>query len=103
MGVVREDRGAYFRVLSGLLRAGGAAGEAQEFGWGPETPRAVIEKFATMQMVEVHLPVSDGRRLQMERYTQPGRDLELPMTHMGLHLPPQPPPRISATGQLARN
>lgn len=70
---------------------------------GGLSPRAVIEKFATMQMVEVHLPVSDGRRLQMERYTQPGRDLELLMTHMGLQLPPQPPPRISATGQLARN
>lgn len=70
---------------------------------GGLTPRAVIEKFATMQMVEVHLPVSDGRRLQMERYSQPGRDLELLLTRMGLHLPPQAPPRINATGQLARN
>jgi transposase len=70
---------------------------------GGLTPRAVIEKFAEMQLVEVHLPVSDGRRLQMERYTQPGRDLEVLMTRMGVHLPPQAPPRINATGQVVRN
>jgi transposase len=70
---------------------------------GGLTPRAVIEKFATMQMVDVHLPVSDGRRLKMARYTQPDRDLKLLMARMGLELPPQPPPRITSAGELASN
>jgi hypothetical protein len=58
------------------------------------TPRAVLEKFATLQMVDVHLPTSDGRHLEMSRYTQPDKDLKLLLTCMGLELPPQPPPKI---------
>lgn len=58
------------------------------------TPRAVIEKFATLQMVDVHVPTNDGRHLEMPRYTQPDKDLKLLLTRMGLELPPQPPPRI---------
>src|SRR5690348_4313608 len=33
------------------------------------TPRAVIEKFKTVQMIDVHLPTSDGRLLILPRYT----------------------------------
>ncbi len=62
---------------------------------GGLTPRSVLEKFATMQMVEVKVPTSDGRELEMPRYSQPDKDLELLLTRMGLELPPQPPPRIS--------
>jgi hypothetical protein len=65
------------------------------------TPRAVIEKFATLQMVDVHLPTSDGRRLEMKRYTQPDKDLRLLLARMGLELPPQPPPKITSNGALA--
>ena len=35
------------------------------------TPREVIAKFKTMQMVDVHLPTTDGRELVLSRYTQP--------------------------------
>ena len=38
------------------------------------TPRAVLEKFATVQMVDVHLPTTDGRQLILPRYTQPDPD-----------------------------
>jgi hypothetical protein len=31
----------------------------------------VIEKFKTMQMVDVKLPTTDGRELTLSRYTQP--------------------------------
>ena len=35
------------------------------------TPRAILEKFATIQMVDVHLPTTDGRSLTLPRHTQP--------------------------------
>ena len=33
------------------------------------TPRAIIEAFATIQLVDVHLPTTDGRHLVMPRHT----------------------------------
>jgi hypothetical protein len=30
---------------------------------GPFPPRSVIEKFAAMQMLDVHIPTTDGREL----------------------------------------
>jgi len=60
------------------------------------TPRAVLEKFATIQMVDVHLPTTDGRHLVLSRYTQPNKDHQLLLQQLKLNLPPQPPPRISA-------
>jgi hypothetical protein len=38
------------------------------------TPRAVLEKFATIQMLDVHFPTTDGRQLILSRYTQPEAD-----------------------------
>jgi hypothetical protein len=35
------------------------------------TPRAVIEKMASIQMIEVHLPTTDGRQVILSRYTEP--------------------------------
>ena len=58
------------------------------------TPRAVIEKFAAIQMVDVHLPTSDGRELVLTRHTQPDDDHRLLLHQLGLRLPEQPPPRI---------
>ena len=60
------------------------------------TPRAVIEKFAAIQMVDVHLPTSDGRELVLPRHTQPDDDQRLLLHQLGLRLPEQPPPRIRA-------
>ena len=58
------------------------------------TPRAVLEKFATVQMLDVHLPTTDGREIILPRYTQPDTDLQLLLHEMKLTLPAQPPPRI---------
>ncbi len=58
------------------------------------TPRAVLEKFAALQMVDVHLPTTDGRHLVLSRYTQPEKDLRLLLNQLKLELPPQPPPTI---------
>lgn len=41
------------------------------------TPRAILEKFKSMQMIDVHLPTTDGRNLILPRYTQPEKDLLL--------------------------
>lgn len=58
-------------------------------------PRSPLEKFAAVQMVDVHIPTSDGRTLILSRYTQPERDLQLLLARLKLELPAQPPPRIT--------
>ena len=58
------------------------------------TPRAVLEKFAAVKMLDVHLPTTDGRELVLTRHTEPDADLRLLLAHMKLNLPAQPPPRI---------
>jgi len=58
------------------------------------TARTVLEKFSTMQMVDVHLPTTDGRHLILPRYTQPDRDQKLLLAQLRFRLPDQPPPRI---------
>ena len=60
------------------------------------TPRAILEKFATLQMLDVHLPTTDGRHLVLPRYTQPERDHQLLIDQLQLKLPEQPTPRILA-------
>ena len=61
------------------------------------TPRSALEKFATLQMLDVHLPTSDGREIIMARYTHPEKDLQLILDQLKLTLtlPEQAPPRIS--------
>ena len=60
------------------------------------TPRAVLEKFAAVQMVDVHLPTTDGRHLVLSRYTQPEKDLQLLLSQLKLILPEQLPPKIKS-------
>jgi hypothetical protein len=64
------------------------------------TARTALEKFAAMQMIDVHLPTTDGRELLLTRYTQPEPELQLLINQLKLELPPQPPPRISASAGL---
>jgi hypothetical protein len=61
--------------------------------------RSALEKFAAVQMIDVHLPTTDGRELLLTRYTEPEPELRLLIQQLRLNLPPQPPPRI-ATGRL---
>ena len=60
------------------------------------TPRSVLEKFAAVQMIDVHLPTSDGREVILSRYTQPEKELRLILDQMKWQLPEQPPPKITA-------
>ena len=61
------------------------------------TARSALEKFAAVQMIDVCLPTTDGRELQLTRYTQPEPELQLLLKQMKLVLPPQPPPKITAS------
>jgi hypothetical protein len=60
------------------------------------TTRRALEKFAAVQMVDVHIPTTDGRELWLTRYTQPEPELKLLLERLKLTLPSQPPPRITA-------
>lgn len=63
---------------------------------GGLTARAVLDKFATIQMLDVQFPTTDGRTLILSRYTEPTIDHKLLLEQLNLTLPPQPPPRITA-------
>lgn len=69
---------------------------------GGLTPRAVLDKFALIQMLDVHFPTTDGRLLVLSRHTQPEADQKILLEQLKLTLPPQPPPRITAKGKLVQ-
>lgn len=60
------------------------------------TPRSVLEKMASIQMLDVHLPTTDGRELRMSRHTQPLPEHQMILEKLKLKLPEQPKPRIHA-------
>lgn len=61
------------------------------------TPRSVLDKMAAMQMLDVHLPTTDGRTIVLSRYTEPEADQAILLQLLKISLPAQPPPRITAT------
>jgi Transposase DDE domain len=65
------------------------------------TTRRALEKFAAVQMIDVHIPTNDGRELTLTRYTQPEPDLRLLLEQLKLVLPAQPPPKITAQHAVA--
>ena len=66
------------------------------------TPRSLFEKFSAVQMIDVHIPTTDGRELQLTRYTQPEPELMLLLKRLKLELPDQPPPKITAAQAAAK-
>jgi transposase len=81
------------RRREGLLPARDARTSAEAFGPGTAT-RSVLEKFCAVQMIDVHVPITDGRELMLTRYTQP--ELKLLLEKLRIALPPQSPPKITA-------
>src|SRR3981189_1654100 len=59
------------------------------------TARSALDKFAAVQMIDVHLPTTDGREILLTRYTHPEPELQLVIHRLQLRLPPQPPPRLT--------
>ena len=68
---------------------------------GGLTPRAVLDKFADIQMLDVRFPTTDGRTLILSRYTELNPDQRILVRQLNLALPPQPPPRITAARRIA--
>ena len=62
------------------------------------TPRSVLDKMAAIQMVDVHLPTTDGRAVLLSRYTEPEPEQALLLQRLKINLPNQPPPRITPDG-----
>src|ERR1700756_516288 len=67
------------------------------------TARSALEKFAAVQMIDVHLPTTDGRQILLTRYTHPEPELQLLIDQLNLRLPPQPPPRITTAAVTQAN
>ena len=66
------------------------------------TPRSVLEKLATLQMLDVHLPTTEpGKTLIMPRVTLPSEEVRLLLERLKLTLPPEPPPRLTISGPIA--
>jgi len=63
------------------------------------TPRAVLEKMSTIQMVDVHLPTTDGGTIVLPRFTKPEKDHELLLSMLEMKLPKQPNPRLLEQAQ----
>ena len=59
------------------------------------TARAVLEKFSSISLLDVHLPTTDGRTLLLTRHTQPDQETQLLLEKLKLELPAQPPPKIT--------
>jgi hypothetical protein len=53
------------------------------------TPRAVLDKFGAIQMLDVHFPTTDGRTLILSRYTHPEPDHKILLEQLNLTLPAQ--------------
>ena len=60
------------------------------------TPRSAIAKFAAVQMIDLHVPTTDGRELLLTRYTEPDPELALLLHKLKLVLPKQQKPKITA-------
>ena len=68
---------------------------------GGLTARAVLDKFASIQMMNVVFPTQEpGRELVFARYTQPEKDHLMLLAQLQWELPDQAPPTLTQTGQL---
>ena len=66
------------------------------------TPRAVLDKLAAIQMLDVQFPTTDGRTLVLTRYTELNTDQKMLVKQLNLSLPHQPPPRLTAPADRAQ-
>ncbi len=68
---------------------------------GGLSPRAILEKLSAMQMIDVHLPATDGKHIVLSRYTEPEADVGLLLAQLQIPLPAQSPPKVYASGKVA--
>ena len=60
----------------------------------------MLEKIRAVQMIAVHLPTTDGRKVILSRYTQP--ELQILLKQLRLSLPNQPLPRVTTKGEVTQ-
>ncbi len=64
------------------------------------TPRQALDQLASVQMLDMVLPTTDGRTLVLRLYRQPDAHVRLLLQQLKMALPEQPPPRRSAAHKL---
>ena len=60
------------------------------------TRRSALEKFRVVQMIDLLLPTTDGRKIILPRCTQPDPELQALLKQLWLSLATQTPPRVTA-------
>jgi transposase len=67
------------------------------------TVREVLAELSGIQMLEVHIPTTEGRTLVLPRHTEAEAAQLMILQQLGLTLPPQPPPRIRSSALTAKD
>jgi hypothetical protein len=60
----------------------------------------VLRSLSAIQLVDVHIPTTDGRELVVPWYTEPEAQQEMILEKLTVKLPKQPPPRIRSGGVI---
>jgi hypothetical protein len=58
------------------------------------TAQDVLDKLGSIMMIDVRIPTTDGRILEMRRYSQPEVEQKIILDKLKMDLPKQPPPKI---------
>lgn len=61
---------------------------------GGLTAQDVFDKLGTIMMIDVRIPTTDGRMLEMRRHSQPELEHRIILDNLKMDLPKQPPPKI---------
>jgi len=61
---------------------------------GGLTAQDVLDKFGAVVMIDVRIPTTDGRILEMRRYSQPELEHRMILDKLKMDLPKQPPPKV---------
>jgi len=88
-------RDAHLYRLSRLLPPRHARPAAACAGSRPDAAQR-RRKFAAVQMIDLHVPTTDGRELLLTRYPTPEPELALLLHKLKFVLPDQPKPQITA-------
>ena len=58
------------------------------------TARDVLDKLSAIVMIDVQIPTTDGRILEMRRHSQPELEQRIILDKLKINLPKQPPPKV---------
>jgi transposase len=53
-----------------------------------------LDKLSAIMMIDVRIPTTDGRILEMRRYSQPELEQRIILNKLNVKLPKQPPPKV---------